>query len=113
MKDKKEFVCRLVFHLFIFVMLAMLIAACCLLDYPTACYCLFGGAATAFAVQFFVALFVTVIKGKTPVNGFEQWATAAIVFAIVLALVVFSPIVAILLIVDAIQQRVLAHRADS
>lgn len=113
MKDKKEFICRLVFHSLLFLTLACVITASCLLAYyPVVGYCLYGAAGAALVAQLLTALFVTVIKGKTPINGFEQWATALMVFGIILTLIVLSPIIAVLLIADAIRQSRLSHNTQ-
>ena len=54
----------------------------------------------------------TWLKRKSKVNAFAQWITALEVCVVIVLLIVFSPILAVLWIVDNIQQRQLGRSAE-
>lgn len=110
--NNKQIICRVAIYPLIALAAGCIVAASCLLGVcDVASYCLYGGAVAAFAAQFFVALGYRLNK-KIAVNGFEQWATCWIVTGVVLAFVVFSWLIALLRIVDAVGSRALSRHSE-
>ncbi len=113
MKNKKELRCRAIFYSLLILLIACLIAAICLYaDYPTLSYCLFGGAGAAAFAQLFVATGITFSKSNVKVNGYKQWATAIIVFFLIVMIVALLPLIILLRIVDAVRLLTLARHPE-
>lgn len=113
MNTEKELAVRWAFYPIIIAFFVCVTAASCLVStFPTASYCLFGGAGVALLTQLFVALGVTKHKSDVKVNGFKQWATAYIAFFVAIAVTICLPAVGVMFIVDAICRRQLARQSD-
>ena len=114
MNTKSAIKYRSVFYIFLLLTVASLVTAICLLGKydNTVSYILFGSAGVLLLVQLFVATFATALKRKSNVNGFAQWCVALEVIAVMALVVAFSPILLILLLIDAIHQRRLARKSN-
>ena len=110
MNDKTAINYRTVFYIFILLTVASVVTAICMLgNYGLVSYVLFGATGAALLVQLLVATLATALKRKSKVNGFEQWLVSLEVIVVSMLLVVFSPILFVLWIVDTVQQRNLAR----
>ncbi len=107
----KDLLCRTIFYvLFLLVVACAVTAGCLLRQFPVASYVLFGAAAFALVAQPFVALIFC--RGKTSVKGFRQWCTAIEVTAVYVIFVVFSPLLVLLLVVDAAKRKSLGKHSE-
>ena len=111
MKSNMEKVCRAVFYLLFLLVVACTVTAGCLFgQYPVASYCLFGGAALAVAVQPLVALIFC--RCKAHVRGFRQWWTAIEAVSVYAIVLVCSPVIIVILILDALKRISLTKHAE-
>ncbi len=110
MANKKQIVYRAFFYLLIVCTAACAVTASCLLSrFPTASYCLYGGAGAALLGQLLLAICGVFSKFGGKLFGFEQWATSLEVVLVCVLFVVLSPILLILCVVAAIREYTLSH----
>ena len=113
MNDKTAINYRTVFYIFILLTVASVVTAICMLgNNDLVSYVLFGATGAALLVQLLVATLATALKRKSKVNGFEQWLVSLEVIVVSMLLIVFSPILFVLWIVDTVQQRNLARHLE-
>ena len=75
-------------------------------------YGLYIGAGVVLLIQISTALFITILRRKTKLNGFTELVVSLEVTLVCVIIVALSPVLFILWIIDTVRQRILARHPE-